>query len=113
MSYCLNLNCQQPQNPNDVEFCQTCGSKLLLRGHYQAIKPIGNGNFGRTLLAVDLDRFKTPCVIKQFSPKNHNLLCTNKASELFKREAKQLLKLSKKIMQELFVCVFYFCLGGF
>ena len=95
MSYCLNLNCQQPQNPNDVEFCQTCGSKLLLRGHYQAIKPIGNGNFGRTLLAVDLDRFKTPCVIKQFSPKNHNLLCTNKASELFKREAKQLLKLGE------------------
>ncbi|NEQ40970.1 MAG: protein kinase [Okeania sp. SIO3I5] len=95
MSYCLNLHCQDPQNPNDVEFCQTCGSKLLLRGHYQAIKPIGNGSFGRTLLAVDLDRFNTPCVIKQFSPQNHSLLSIKKGSELFKREAEQLLKLGE------------------
>lgn len=93
MSYCLNLHCQQPQNPNDVEFCQTCGSKLLLRGHYQVMKPIGNGSFGRTLLAVDLDRFNTPCVVKQFFPQNHNIISTEKASELFKREAEQLLKL--------------------
>ncbi|MCL2931159.1 MAG: serine/threonine protein kinase [Trichodesmium sp. MAG_R03] len=95
MSYCFNLHCQQPQNPKDVSFCQTCGSKLLLREHYQGIKPIGNGSFGRTLLAVDLDRFNAPCVIKQFSPHNHNLLSTKKASELFKREAKQLLKLGE------------------
>ncbi len=95
MSYCLNLHCQQPQNPKDVEFCQACGSKLLLRGHYQVIKPIGNGSFGRTLLAVDLDRFNTPCVVKQFSPQNHSLISTNKASELFKREAEQLLKLGE------------------
>ena len=95
MSYCFNLHCQQPQNPKDVNFCQTCGSKLLLREHYQGIKPIGNGSFGRTLLAVDLDRFNAPCVIKQFSPHNHNLLSTKKASELFKREAKQLLKLGE------------------
>ncbi len=93
MSYCLNLHCQQPENPNDVEFCQTCGSKLLLREHYQVIKPIGNGSFGRTLLAVDLDRFNMPCVVKQFSPQNQSLLSTNKASELFKREAEQLSKL--------------------
>ncbi|MGD1805990.1 protein kinase domain-containing protein [Dapis sp. BLCC M126] len=95
MSYCLNLHCQQPENPNDVEFCQTCGSKLLLRGHYQVVKPIGNGSFGRTLLAVDLDRFNTPCVVKQFSPQKHSLVSTNKASELFKREAEQLLKLGE------------------
>ena len=95
MSYCFNLNCQKPQNPNDVKFCQNCGSKLLLRGHYQGIKPIGNGSFGRTLLAVDLDRFNTPCVVKQLAPKNNNLLSNNKVLELFKREAKQLLKLGK------------------
>ena len=93
MSYCLNLHCQQPENPKGVEFCQTCGSNLLLRGHYQVIKPIGNGSFGRTLLAVDLDRFNTPCVVKQFSPQNNSLISSNKASELFKREAEQLLKL--------------------
>lgn len=95
MSYCLNLHCQQPQNPNDVEFCQSCGSKLLLRGHYQVLKPIGKGNFGRILLAVDLDRFNTPCVVKQFFPQNQISIAIDKASEMFKREAEQLLKLGE------------------
>ncbi len=90
MSYCLNLNCQQPENPNDIKFCQACGSNLLLRGHYQVIKPIGNGSFGRTLLALDLDRFNTPCVVKQFFPKINGSISIRKASELFKRETEQL-----------------------
>ncbi|WP_446394581.1 4-Cys prefix domain-containing protein [Coleofasciculus sp. E1-EBD-02] len=29
MRYCLNFNCQNPQNPIDTELCQNCGSKLL------------------------------------------------------------------------------------
>ncbi|MGB3509705.1 MAG: serine/threonine-protein kinase [Microcoleaceae cyanobacterium] len=95
MNYCLNLHCQHPQNPKDIEFCQSCGSKLLLRGHYQVIKPIGKGNFGRILLAEDLDRFNTPCVIKQFFPQNQTLIDNHKATEMFKREAEQLLKLGE------------------
>ncbi|MDJ0554382.1 MAG: serine/threonine-protein kinase [Microcoleaceae cyanobacterium MO_207.B10] len=95
MSYCLNLHCQQPQNPNNVELCQCCGSKLLLRGHYQAVKPIANGNFGRIFLAVDLDRFSTPCVIKQFFPQNQTSLAIHKATEMFQREAEQLLRLGE------------------
>ncbi|MGK7918660.1 MAG: protein kinase [Trichodesmium sp.] len=95
MNYCLNLDCQHPENSNNVEFCQTCGSKLLLRGHYQVIKPIGKGSFGRTLLAKDLDKFNMLCVVKQFLPQNQSLISINKASELFKREAEQLLKLGE------------------
>ncbi|WP_446399927.1 4-Cys prefix domain-containing protein [Coleofasciculus sp. C1-SOL-03] len=25
MRYCLNFNCQNPQNPIDAEVCQNCG----------------------------------------------------------------------------------------
>ena len=41
MSYCLNPNCQKPQNINGMKFCQTCGAKLLLRERYRGLKIIG------------------------------------------------------------------------
>ena len=50
MSYCLNPHCSHPENTNDVKFCQTCGTKLFLKERYRAIKPIGQGGFGRTFL---------------------------------------------------------------
>ena len=54
MSFCFNLACPAPQNP-DVAYCQACGQPLL-RQQYRATRAIGQGGFGRTLLAVDLDR---------------------------------------------------------
>lgn len=98
MIYCLNPNCHNPQNPSGARFCQTCGSKLWLKNRYQAIKPIGAGSFGRTFLAEDCDRLKAKCLIKQFSPPPS--IYTNpekiiKATELFEREARQLLQLGE------------------
>ncbi|MEB3826978.1 hypothetical protein LKK83_05705 [Phormidium sp. CCY1219] len=51
MSYCLNTTCGKPQNPSHYRYCAHCGAKLLLRSGYRAIKPIGEGGFGRTFLA--------------------------------------------------------------
>jgi len=69
MRYCLNFNCQNPQNPIDAEVCQNCGSKLLLDDRYLALKLIDQGGFGRTFLAVDeFLPTKPRCVIKQFFP---------------------------------------------
>ena len=89
MSYCFNPACQNPQNPADAEICSSCGSQLLLTHNlslseiksetapkeletplecrYRAIKPIGQGGFGRTFLAVDENKPFTysQCVIKQ------------------------------------------------
>jgi serine/threonine protein kinase len=91
MSYCLNPRCQKPQNTNDVRFCLTCGSKLLLKDRYRAIKPIGQGGFGRTFLAVDEDKPSKPhCVIKQFYPQAQGTSTVQKAVELFNQEAMRL-----------------------
>lgn len=68
MSYCLNPGCPEPENPDDVHSCQSCGLPLLLKERYRAIKPIGQGGFGETFLAVDEDMpSKRQCVIKQFA----------------------------------------------
>jgi WD40 repeat protein len=96
MSYCLNPHCQKPRNKKNDKFCITCGTKLLLKQRYRAIKPIGQGGFGRTLLAVDESKLlKPPCVIKQFLLQAQGTNSTQKAAELFKREALRLDALGK------------------
>ncbi|MHC5677106.1 protein kinase domain-containing protein [Nostoc sp.] len=96
MSYCLNPHCSKAENPDDLKFCLTCGSKLLLKERYRAIKPIGQGGFGKTFLAVDEDKPSKPrCVIKQFYPQAQGTNTLAKAVELFNQEAVQLDQLGK------------------
>lgn len=96
MSYCLNPQCPQPQNHGAINFCETCGSKLLLKERYRGIKPIGRGGFGRTFLAVDEDKPSKPsCVIKQFAPATQGTGNMKKAEELFAQEAVRLDQLGK------------------
>ena len=96
MIYCLNPQCQNPQNTDNVQFCLTCGTRLNLKKRYRAIALLGEGGFGRTFVAEDIDRLNAPCVIKQFLPlpqvqQKRGLL--EKAMELFAQEAQQLLQL--------------------
>jgi serine/threonine protein kinase len=96
MSYCLNPRCPVPQNPTATNFCQSCGSKLLLKDRYRALKPLGQGGFGRTFLAVDEDKPSRPrCVIKQFFPQAQGTNTVQKAAELFTQEAVRLDELGK------------------
>ena len=96
MSYCLNPNCPNPQNTNSEKFCLSCGSKLLLKQRYRAIKPIGQGGFSRTFLARDEDKPSQPfCVIKQFYPQAQGTSTLAKAIELFNHEAMRLEELGK------------------
>jgi serine/threonine protein kinase len=91
MSYCLNPNCVQPENPQQSNFCRSCGGVLRLRDRYLAVQPIGQGGFGRTFKAIDEDKPSKPfCVIKQFFPQVEGTTAAQKAAELFTQEASAL-----------------------
>lgn len=96
MSYCLNPQCPQPENPDNVKFCRSCGTQLQLNDRYRAMSLLGEGGFGRTFIAEDSDRRNAKCVIKQFLPlpqvqQNPDLLQT--ATKMFTQEAQRLLQL--------------------
>jgi serine/threonine protein kinase len=100
MSYCLNPRCQNPQNLPKTSICQSCGSKLLLKDRYRAIKPIARGGFGRTFFAIDEDRLNAPCAIKQLLPtlqgsSQSRQELFEKAVALFNQEAVRLYELGE------------------
>jgi WD40 repeat protein len=64
--YCFNPSCPQPQNQPGETFCHSCGARLLLLDRYQGIQRLGQGQFGRTILAIDRSQTSPiPCVVKQ------------------------------------------------
>ena len=96
MSYCLNPQCSNPENPNQDKFCSSCGTSLLLRKRYRAVQALGQGGFGKTFLAVDEDLPDKPlCVIKQLYVLSNNVGVQQKVIQLFKQEAVQLNKLGQ------------------
>lgn len=66
---------------------------LTLGDRYVILRQIGQGGFGRTYLAEDINRFRELCVLKEFSPQVQTAYVIQKAEELFEREASVLYKL--------------------
>ncbi|MDH6078415.1 serine/threonine protein kinase [Chrysosporum ovalisporum ANA283AFssAo] len=66
---------------------------VTLSERYIIVRQIGQGGFGRTYLAEDINRFRELCVLKEFSPQVQTDYVVEKAEELFKREASVLYKL--------------------
>jgi serine/threonine protein kinase len=60
---------------------------FVLKGRYAVRSIIGQGGMGRTYLAQDLERFNETCVLKEFIPPQDSQEVTEKAKELFRREA--------------------------
>ena len=60
---------------------------FVLKGRYAVRSTIGQGGIGRTYLAQDLERFNETCVLKEFIPPQDSQEVTEKAKELFRREA--------------------------
>ncbi|MGK7889622.1 MAG: GUN4 domain-containing protein [Leptolyngbyaceae cyanobacterium] len=96
MSYCLNLRCQHPTNPDTAQYCQSCGDRLRLKERYRPLKVLGKGGFGRTFLAVDDDIPSQPtCVVKQLYFSNEDANHRQKAIDLFQQEAVRLDELGR------------------
>lgn len=92
MVCCLNPDCENPLNPDDHNYCQSCGLELvlLLRNRFKIVKPLSRGGFGQTYLAEDTDKLNRPCVIKQLLTQGQGSKANKKILELFMREAEQL-----------------------
>ncbi|MCS7030428.1 MAG: serine/threonine protein kinase [Gloeomargarita sp. SKYG116] len=65
----------------------------VLQNRYRIVRVLGQGGFGRTYLAQDLNRFNEYCVLKEFVPARGEPHQIEKAKELFKREAAVLYQL--------------------
>jgi serine/threonine protein kinase, bacterial len=65
----------------------------ILGNRYQIVRELGRGGFGRSYLAIDLNKFSEQCVLKEFAPQVRGQAELVKAKELFEREAGVLYKL--------------------
>ena len=94
--YCLNPECSHPQNPTHYSYCQGCGGNLSqtsqsysFHSRYLIVGVLGEGAFGRTYQAKDLNFNRKPRVIKKFIAQMQGA-ALEKSKELFQREAEKL-----------------------
>jgi serine/threonine protein kinase len=94
--YCLNPECSHPQNPTHYRYCQGCGGNLSqtsqsysFHSRYLIVGVLGEGAFGRTYQAEDLNFNRKPRVIKKFIAQMQGA-APEKSKELFQREAEKL-----------------------
>lgn len=86
MSLCINPQCQNPDNPDNLMYCQSCGSYLLLEARYRVMRLLGEGGFAKTYEVSD--RTSIPKVLKVLSNNEP------KTVEQSQREAKVLIRLN-------------------
>jgi serine/threonine protein kinase len=94
MSYCINPNCSNRYNPDDLDYCQTCGTNLLINGRYQTIQPlrIGQAYNSEVFEVNDFTERKTVKVLKSLAIRHNN----TQVAELFNKEAQFLIWLSSE-----------------
>jgi ABC-type branched-subunit amino acid transport system substrate-binding protein/serine/threonine protein kinase len=84
MSYCINPGCKNRDNSDDVEFCESCQTPLIINNRYRLIKRLAcNGKTSTEVLEVEDKKYpETLKIIKVIASNNSKLI------ELFQREHK-------------------------
>ncbi len=81
MNYCINPECQKRQNSDTVEFCQFCGTQLLINHRYRLLKPLRPLNPLLSTEVFEVDDSGTSKVMKVLKDNREQLV------EMFEREA--------------------------
>jgi serine/threonine-protein kinase len=90
---------RQHINNGSHRFCTHCGEALPLNvgqvidNRYEIARILGQGGFGRSYLAIDRQKSRKTCVLKEFAPNVVKPQDLEKAKELFAREASVLKKI--------------------
>ncbi len=94
MSYCINPNCYNRHNSDELEHCKTCGTQLLINERYQIVKPLRTGQAynSEVFEVTDFNEPEVIKVLKTLSIKHNH----TKFYELFEQEARILIWLSSK-----------------
>ena len=93
--YCSNKHI----NADNSIFCTQCGESLpltvgkVINNRYEIGRILGQGGFGRSYLAIDRQKAREKCVLKEFAPQVTGTESLQKAKELFEREASVLKKI--------------------
>ncbi|MBD2293303.1 serine/threonine protein kinase [Anabaena sphaerica FACHB-251] len=86
-------------NNSSNSFCTHCGEALpltvgqVIDNRYEIARILGQGGFGRSYLAIDRQKSRQKCVLKEFAPQVVKSEDLQKAKELFEREASVLKKI--------------------
>ena len=88
MSYCLNPNCSDRANADNLKCCQGCGCNLIINDRYRLIRPIRELGGSHQTEIFEIDDCGTPRILK--------VLITNRRRfvKLFEQECQILEQLS-------------------
>ena len=88
MSYCINPQCGERCNPDNLQYCQGCGSNLIIRDRYRIIKPLRELDGQHHTEVFEIDDGGTLKILKVLTSNRRRLV------ELFEQESKVLAQLS-------------------
>ena len=81
MSYCINPWCFERQNPDELEFCQSCGTNLTINERYHILRPLRKLDNGYHTEIFEIDNLGTIKVLKVLTSPRRRLI------KLFEQEA--------------------------
>ena len=81
MNYCINFKCEKRENPENTQFCQSCGTPLLINERYRLLKHLRSLDARTSTEIFEVDDSGTRKVMKILKENNPQLI------GMFDREA--------------------------